>query len=139
MTKKFSDKLKKKKGTLSKGLNKSRAINISENVISVYVLNEDQEKKKNGEKKRLTFSGDRDKRLMKIIDKINLFRAKNKRIDIKIRKLRNRKNRGIKLKDNKSNVKKLKRIGLIRTSNSFINRVRQKSRTAGTSLRKLKK
>ena len=137
MAKKLSDKLKSKKGKLPNGLNKSRAINISKNLISVYLLSSEEEIEKNKDKKIKLILNKKDQKLAKIIQRINAFRLKNKRIDLQITKLRNRKFRGVKLKDNPSNVKKLKRIGFSRTSNSFIDRIRQNN--ARKSLRKLRK
>ena len=97
MPSKILKKLKKKKGKLSRKLNKSRSLEISKNIITVYVADDFYKKNgTNGEDKKdkkikkdisKQYKDKRDKKTKKLIDKINTFKKKNKRIDNLIGKL----------------------------------------------------
>lgn len=78
MAKSFSEKIKGKKGKLSKSLNKYRPIEVSKDIIAVILKNDitPEMKKK---RKRAT---------QKLISSINKLRKKNKSLDKRLKVLR---------------------------------------------------
>lgn len=97
MPNKLMNKLRKKKGRLSRNMDKSRKLDISEKVITVFIaddfyskngnINEDKKDKILKDKK---FKDKFEKRKIKLIEKVNKIREKNKRMDNLILKLRMR-------------------------------------------------
>lgn len=98
MTYKLIDKLKKKKGRVSRRLDKSKKLDISRKIITVYLANDFYSKNgNNGDKdkkdKKIKFKKKIDKKREKLIEKVNKMRTKNKRLDNLILKLKMRRSK----------------------------------------------
>lgn len=90
MAKRLIDKLKKK-GKVSSSLDKTRAKNISRDIVTVYLIgNGENGNNKHKKDKKIKINKKIHKKAKELTDKINKFRLKNRRLDIIFNKLQNR-------------------------------------------------